>query len=308
MGLPTIADALDKLPSAARQLEEARAGIACHGVKIADGAPLADALQQGASQGMVMAKVHHINHAAFLRQLSLPEAADMRGAGGSGSSGFLGFPTEAACSIEDADWTVALRKRLRCKRAECSQAELAKASNTCRLMTAEGVMCNQPLDEMGFHSCTCQSQGGVLKRHGRVIRGVGSLVSRWKRAEPLYEQRVPSWDRPSRSRLPDRPCVERAILDIEYAGEDGRTWMDISIRHSAAGSHSELNAAARRNGEAARRGERAKHARYPGERLCPFVLECGGRWGGGASVAAPTGSRASRRPSNSGTKPSPEAH
>ena len=57
--------------------------------------------------------------------------------------------------------------------------------------------------------------------------------------------------------------------------------MDISIRHSAAGSHSELNAAARRNGEATRRGERAKHARYPGERLCPFVLECGGRWRGG---------------------------
>ncbi|CAK0858663.1 unnamed protein product, partial [Prorocentrum cordatum] len=34
-----------------------------------------------------------------------------------------------------------------------------------------------------------------------------------------------------------------------------------------------------RCGEASRRGERDKHARYPGERLTPFVFEAGGRLG-----------------------------
>ncbi|CAK0858653.1 unnamed protein product, partial [Prorocentrum cordatum] len=35
----------------------------------------------------------------------------------------------------------------------------------------------------------------------------------------------------------------------------------------------EVRVAARRDGEASRRGERDKHARYPGERLTPFVFE-----------------------------------
>ena len=38
------------------------------------------------------------------------------------------------------------------------------------------------------------------------------------------------------------------------------------------------------NGEAARRGEREKHARYPGSRLVPFVVETGGRLGGEARL------------------------
>ena len=76
--------------------------------------------------------------------------------------------------------------------------------------------------------------------------------------------------------------MERAILDVEYSEDDGRVWLDISVRHSAAGNNSELSTAARRDGEAARRGEREKHTRYPGDRLVPFVVECGGRLGGEA--------------------------
>ena len=59
-------------------------------------------------------------------------------------------------------------------------------------------------------------------------------------------------------------------------------WLDVTIRHSAAGGPAELSAAARRDGEACRRGEREKHARYPGDRLVPFALECAGRLGGEA--------------------------
>ena len=210
------------------------------------------------------------------------QAADVRSAGGPGSNGFLCFPTEAACSIEDADWGVALRQRLRCPHAECARHELASASRTCRLVNAEGVICGESLDEHGYHPCTCQYGGGVLRRHRRTIKGIGSLISRWHHTEPLYEQRVPAWDRPSRSQRPGRDPIEKAILDIEYGALDGRTWLDVTVRHAAAGNASEVNTASRRDGEASRRAERDKHARYPGSRLVPFAIECGGRIGGEA--------------------------
>ena len=79
-----------------------------------------------------------------------------------------------------------------------------------------------------------------------------------------------------------RDPIERAILDIEYSEPDGRQWLDITVRHPAAGCAAALSAAARKDGEAARRGEREKHARYPGDRLVPFSIECGGRLGGEA--------------------------
>ena len=282
LGCSTVADALDKLPLTAQKLDEARQGLAGQGVRLAEGATLANALQHPAPQSLLMLSVQKNKRAALLQPLPLQQQAEVRGAGGPGSTGFLNFPSEPACSVEDTDWATALRQRLHYKRAECSQAELSTASTTCQLKTAAGVTCGEQLDEHGYHSCTCQAGGGVVRRHGRTCKGVGSLVARWTSAQPLFEQRVPAWDRQSRSRQPGRDPVERAILDLEYQAEDGRIWLDISVRHPAAGSTSELAAAARRDGEAARRGEREKHARYPGDRLVPFVLECGGRLGGEA--------------------------
>ena len=92
---------------------------------------------------------------------------------------------------------------------------------------------------------------------------------------------MPAWDRPTRRTGAEREVdgIERAILDIEYSECDGRTWIDVSVRHAAAGSAPDVRTAARRDGEAARRGEREKHSRYPGERLVPFVLEAQGRIG-----------------------------
>ena len=92
------------------------------------------------------------------------------------------------------------------------------------------------------------------------------------------EQRVPSWDRQPEADS-QVEAVERAVLDIEYQDADGRRWLDISVRHPAAGNGDEVRLAARRDGEASRRGERDKHRRYPGERLTPFVIEVGGRLG-----------------------------
>ena len=80
--------------------------------------------------------------------------------------------------------------------------------------------------------------------------------------------------------MPGADLVERAILDVEYNDGAGRHWIDVSVRHPAA--EDVAPAAARRPGEAARRAERQKHARYPGDRLTPFVVETPGRLGGEA--------------------------
>ena len=108
-------------------------------------------------------------------------------------------------------------------------------------------------------------------------RVVGSLIKRWRHQEPLYEQRVPPWDRRARSSAGE--TAEHAILDIEYTDDDGTRWIDVSVRHPAAGSATDVRNAARRDGESSRRGERTKHERYPGQRLTPFVMETPGRVG-----------------------------
>lgn len=283
LGCSTVADCLDRLPTTAAQLEEARSGLVRQGVRLADGTSLADAVRHPVAQSVLMEKVQKTTLAALLQQLPFLEQAEVRGAGGSGSAGFLAYPTEAATSVENTYWSTALRQRLLVCRAECSLCELAAASPTCTQKNSAGVVCGAPLDDRGFHSCTCQSGGGVLRRHGKGISAIGSLARRWKHEEPLTEQRVPAWDRPSRrSQGGAHDGVERAILDLEYREDDGRMWIDVSARHPAAGSAREVRTAARRDGEAARRGEREKHARYPGSRLVPFVLETPGRVGGEA--------------------------
>ena len=248
----TMADALDKLPSITSKLEEARQGLLAQGIRFPSEVTLANSLARPSPQGLLMACVQKNTRAAVMQSLPQHQQAEVRGAGGPGSTGFVAFPSELACGVEDADWAVAVRKRLRLRRAECADSELAMAKDTCQLKTADGVVCGQPLDDQGYHACTCQSGGGVVRRHGRVIKGVGSLVARWKSVAPLEEQRVPAWDRPSRSRQPGRDPIERAILDLEYEEDDGRMWIDVSIRHPAAGNASELATAAKRDGEASR--------------------------------------------------------
>ena len=130
----------------------------------------------------------------------------------------------------------------------------------------------------GATSSTCQSGGGVLKKHTRLEGAVAGLIKRWTQQTPLTEQRVPTWDRTRRNRDGSQR-MERAILDIEYTDVGLRRWIDVTIRHPAAGTPSEVDRAARRGGEAARRGEREKHLRYPGDALTAFAVETFGRVG-----------------------------
>jgi len=66
---------------------------------------------------------------------------------------------------------------------------------------------------------------------------------------------------------------------VQYEEADGRRWVDVTVRHPAAGDESAVRVAARRPGEASRRAEREKHERYPGERLTAFAVETAGRLG-----------------------------
>ena len=72
------------------------------------------------------------------------------------------------------------------------------------------------------------------------------------------------------------------MLDIEYTTGNERRWIDVSLRHPAAGTDADRTRAARKAGEAARRAERTKHDRYPGEALTAFAVELPGRLGGEA--------------------------
>ena len=72
------------------------------------------------------------------------------------------------------------------------------------------------------------------------------------------------------------------MLDNECATEDGRRWIDVTVRHPAAGDGSAVRAASRKEGELAGRAERSKHERYPGQQLTAFAVEVGGRLGGEA--------------------------
>ncbi len=113
-----------------------------------------------------------------------------------------------------------------------------------------------------------------MRRNERLGRVGSRRLTRWRQDVPLYEQRVPTWDRQNQ-----RGETERAILDVQFQDADGTRWVDVSIRLPAAGTEAHVRLAARRDGEASRTGERDKHKRYPGERLVPFVLETGGRVG-----------------------------
>ena len=67
------------------------------------------------------------------------------------------------------------------------------------------------------------------------------------------------------------------ILDIEFATDEGRRWVDVTARHPPAGDAGAVRATSRKDGEASRKAERSKHKRSPGPQLTPFADEVGGR-------------------------------
>ena len=95
----------------------------------------------------------------------------------------------------------------------------------------------------------------------------------WLREQDLHaetEQHIPAWD----------VAGLRAVLDVAYIDKQlGARHVDVSFVASI--THGGVDAGVR----LARR-EKAKHTRYPGPTMVPFVLDVRGRWGNEAQAWA----------------------
>ena len=273
----STASFLEAVPIMTARLGRAKTGLTEQGLSMHEGASIAEALHGSLSQSLLVYLIQKKKHCALMRTLNEHKAANLRGSGGPGASGFLQYPSEPSCPIEDCLWSVTLRQRLGLSRAEASAEEMATIGGECHCRPIGGECCGAPLDGNGYHALNEQRGGGVFTRHNRLKRTIGGLIKRWRHTDPLYEQRVLAWDR--RVRTSQGEAIEHAVLDIQYADQDGDYWIDVSVRHPAAGNTTNLRNAAKRDGEASRRGEREKHTRYPGQRLIPFVMETPGRIG-----------------------------
>ena len=280
--LDTLADLLDTLPATAARVRAARDGLAEQGAPVAEGAALSDALGSHSRQRAFLNVVQKKTHAALKQRLTTEEKAWLEGAGGPGAGAFLQYPEDANCSMEDELWSTALRQRLGVARAECREQQYPLAATTCHNKTSTGTTCACTLDDGGLHSATCKAGGGVMVRHFHLANATAGLLKRWTNQAPLLEQRVPTWDRPRRNPRSGEDPLERAVLDIEYTEQNERRWIDVTVRHPAAGTAADCARAGRKPGEAARRAERGKHERYPGSQLTAFAVELPGRLGGEA--------------------------
>ena len=163
---------------------------------MSEGAALPEAAGTHFRQRLHMEVTQKKTHAAVKQQLRTDMAnADFASAGGPGSGGFLQYPEDGCCTMEDALWSVSLRHRVGMPHAEYTHQELQRLQATCCNRDASGIVCSRPLDELGYEAMTCQSGGGVLRRHSRLEQAVGGLIKRWTLQKPLFEQRVPTWDR-----------------------------------------------------------------------------------------------------------------
>ena len=107
LGCASLADLLDSCPKLAQQLTAARTALTVQGMPLAAGAPLAEALRTSYPQRLLVGRVQKKRQTALLQSLPPPQAADLQGTGGPGAAGFLQYPCDAQCSLEDASGAAA---------------------------------------------------------------------------------------------------------------------------------------------------------------------------------------------------------
>ena len=78
-------------------------------------------------------------------------------------------------------------------RAEVSNDELRAASRSCLRRSKSRQTCNVKLDDNGYNAMNEEKDGGVISRHKKLERAMGSLIKRWQNEEALYDQRVAAW-------------------------------------------------------------------------------------------------------------------
>ena len=189
-------------------------------------------------------------------QVSGYERARLYGAGGKEAGAFM-FPPEDAKPLPDAHARVALRMRL-------SVPEVVAArSHACHNTSKEGRTCAEPLSaDGGDHAIKCQLGGGWVRRHDAIKDAIYGWMKELG-LNPLKEQGVQKWDREDK----------KAILDLVYMDAlEQAVFIDVTVVSSP-------TTGAMGAGVIMLRREKAKHARYPGPGLKPFVVDVRGRWG-----------------------------
>ena len=78
----SAADLLEDTPGLTAKLEEAREGLATQGLRLSEGATLADALRQVYTQKLLTAQVQKKRYVSLLATLNTEQAAETRGGGG----------------------------------------------------------------------------------------------------------------------------------------------------------------------------------------------------------------------------------
>ena len=85
---------------------------------MAASATFPEALRTTYPQKLLVGQVQKKTEARLRASLSPARGAEFLGGGGPGSVGFLSYPSEADCSLENAFWCTAVRQRLGVPRAE----------------------------------------------------------------------------------------------------------------------------------------------------------------------------------------------
>ena len=215
----------------------------------------------------------NIARASLLHSLPGIEATRLRSCGGPGAGAFLVCsPSEAAgTSLSDGAFAFAIGWRL--------GAALSEEGATCNIgcLRRLGEPCGAPVDPLGDHLAVCKYGGYKTIRHSQLVHVLRSILRESGATVAGREVEVPAWQRADGT---------RARLDITFAVEGRRSYVDVTVRHPRAAKYQPH--AATSDGSAARVAERGKRLRYPAlpsvalEAAMPFSVETFGRLGSSA--------------------------
>ena len=213
------------------------------------------------TQSRLLRKISSHARSEGISALSQTRATQWRSSSGPGSSGYLLVPMDAASVMDNVLFRISVARRFH---GGLSARQGVGLVPRCAHSTPGGP-CQGWLDIEGHHAVTCSRGGHPVRRHNRLVR----WLARW-----LQDGRSEVDVRVEQSLLQQPP----GRMDIVLGHGDSQTWIDVAIVTATSESQRTLQTRAGKDGHAARTEEQVKRRRY-GPRVCPFVIEAGGRPG-----------------------------
>ena len=194
-------------------------------------------------------------------------AAALRSSGGPGAGSWMKAPSLPNQHLANLQFCIAIRTRLHMPIPQCV--------GRCQHRRSDGSICNEPLDEYGFHARICPSGGWLMKRHDAACAVLGDWCEEMgchleAGQKPWGEVLVP-WAAPARHEA-------RMDLVVHAPGIAAPFYVDLTVANAL--SRMALSGgSAVRDGAAAELAARGKHRDYPCCSVTPFVIEDHGRIG-----------------------------